>query len=172
VIVMRAVPSDKSGVIVTVDLETGDSSAITVNASEGVSAVVEGGVAESLLISADGGVRLLQQCRATYRRTLRPSGGFENLPALGGDTLLTPEEIAQVRRLVAEVKSKYPPAKSETGAMLPWDIEFGFERGALRLFQIRPLVRFQEFTTLEALSRLEGPAQAPRKVNLSAKPMS
>jgi hypothetical protein len=134
--------------------------------------VVDGGVAESLLLTADGGVRLLQQCRATYRRTLRPSGGFENLPALGVDTLLTPEEIAQVRRLVTEVKAKYPPAKTESGAALPWDIEFGFERGALRLFQIRPLVRFQEFATLEALSRLEGPAQAPPTVNLSAKPLS
>ena len=49
VIVMRAVPSDKSGVIATADLETGDPDAITVNASEGVSAVVDGGVAESLL---------------------------------------------------------------------------------------------------------------------------
>ena len=33
------------------------------------------------------------------------------------------------------MKAKYPPAKAEGGATLPWDIEFGFERGALRLFQ-------------------------------------
>jgi hypothetical protein len=172
VIVMRAVPSDKSGVIATANLETGDPTAITVNASEGVSAVVDGGVAESLLLTQDAGVRLLQQCRATYRKTLRMSGGFENLPALGVDTLLVPEEIAQIRRLVAEVKAKYPPAKTDSGAVLPWDIEFGFERGALRLFQIRPLVRFQEFTTLEALSRLEGPTAAAVTINLAAKPLS
>jgi hypothetical protein len=41
---------------------------------------------------------------------------------------------------------------------LPWDIEFGFEKGALRLFQIRPLVRFQELDQLMRLARLEGRA--------------
>ena len=49
-------------------------------------------------MTRNGGVRLLQQCRATYRKTLKMTGGFENLPALGGDALLTPEEIAQVRQ--------------------------------------------------------------------------
>jgi hypothetical protein len=171
VIVMEAVPSDKSGVIATVDLENGDTSSITVNASEGVSAVVDGGVAESLLLTREAGVRLLQQCRATYRKTLKPGGGFQNLPALGGDTLLTPEEISQVRKLVREVNAKYPPAKSESGATLPWDIEFGFERGALRLFQIRPLVRFQEWTTLEALSRLEGEVPRDARVALHQRPL-
>jgi hypothetical protein len=133
--------------------------------------VVDGGVAESLLLTRDGGVRLLQQCRATYRRTLRTGGGFVNLPALGGDALLTPEEIAQVRRMVDEVKEKYPIAKSESGAALPWDIEFGFERGALRLFQIRPLVRFQEWATLDALSKLEGGAPAAAGVALNQRPL-
>jgi phosphoenolpyruvate synthase/pyruvate phosphate dikinase len=171
VIVMRAVPSDKSGVIVTVDLETGRDDLTTVNVSEGVSAVVDGGVAESLLLSADGEVKLLQQCRATYRKICKPEGGFQNIPATGGDAVLTREEIAQLRQMVAEVKRKYPPMKSEAGMVLPWDIEFGFEKGALRLFQIRPLARFQEWKVLEALSRLEGPSQAERRVRLEENPM-
>jgi hypothetical protein len=167
VIIMRAVANDKSGVIATTDLETGDMNYVTVNASEGVSAVVDGGVAESLLLAPDGRVRLLQQCRATYRKTLAPGGGFQILPALGGDVLLEPPEIAQIRALVAEVKAKYPPAKSESGAPLPWDIEFGFEKGQLRLFQIRPLARFQELSTLNALARLEAPQRESRSVKLS-----
>jgi hypothetical protein len=149
VILMRAVPSDKSGVVATVNLETGNTAEITVNMSEGVSAVVDGGVAESLLLKADGGARLLQQARATYRKTLRPGGGFVNLPPIAGDTLLDASEIAQVRRAVADVKEKYPPAKSASGAILPWDIELGFERGELRLFQIRPLVRYRELQSPE-----------------------
>ncbi|MEZ5350993.1 MAG: PEP/pyruvate-binding domain-containing protein [Bryobacteraceae bacterium] len=169
VIVMRAVPSDKSGVIATADLETGDPETITVNLSEGVSAVVDGGVAESILISPDGGVRLLQQCRATYRKTLGAKGGFLNLPPLGGDTLLDSAEIAQLRAMVADVKRKYPPARAANGAVLPWDIEFGFEKGALRLFQIRPLVRFQELATLAALASLESP-NASVRVSLDATP--
>ena len=154
VLLLLSVPSEKSGVIATVNLETGEED-ITVNVSEGVSAVVDGGVAESLLLKADGSVRLLEQARGTYRKTLRPGGGFVNLPVSGNDTLLQPDEIRQLREMVAEVKRKYPPVKTEKGDVLPWDIEFGFVKGRLRLFQIRPLVRYQEVKTLEALSRLD-----------------
>lgn len=156
VIVMRSVPSDKSGVIATLNLETGARDETTVNVSEGASAVVDGGVAESLLLLPDGGVRLLQQARAAYRRVVKPTGGFVNLPPLKEDYLLSQDEIAQLRSMVAEVKKKYPPVKAAAAGELPWDIEFGFEKGMLRLFQIRPLVRFQEVALLQQLSSLEG----------------
>jgi hypothetical protein len=155
VILMRAVPADKSGVIATVDLESGDSSAITVNVNEGVSAVVDGGVAESLLLESGGGVRLLHQARSSYRKQCSLSGGFENLPPRGDDYVLQPGEVAQIRKLVDEVAAKYAPARSSSGAALPWDIEFGFEKGELRLFQIRPLARYQQLQTLEALAKIE-----------------
>ncbi|MBK5292688.1 MAG: hypothetical protein JJE04_13540 [Acidobacteriia bacterium] len=171
VIVMRAVPSDKSGVIATVDLENGSHDYITVNASEGVSAVVDGGVAESILLGPNGSVQLLQQCRATYRKALRKEGGFENLPAFGKDYLLTPGDIVKLREMVAEVKRRYPAAQSAAGTVLPWDIEFGFEQGDLRLFQIRPLARFQELETLNALTKLEGPIPAVKLVRLNERPL-
>lgn len=155
VILMRAVPADKSGVIGTVNLETGNPAEITVNVNEGVSAVVDGGVAESLLLEPGGGVRLLHQARGSYRKQCSLSGGFENLPPLGDDYVLFPDEIGQVRALVAEVETKYTPARSASGGPLPWDIEFGFEKGELRLFQIRPLVRYQQLQTLEALAKIE-----------------
>ena len=87
VLLLRSVPSAKSGVIATVNLETGEDD-ITVNVSEGVSAVVDGGIAESLLLKPDGTVRLLEQARGTYRKMLKPTGGFENVPVKGGDYLL------------------------------------------------------------------------------------
>lgn len=156
VIVMRSTPSEKSGVIATVNLESGDPTAITVNASEGVSAVVDGGVAESLLLEADGAVKLLHQGRASYRKVLSPSGGLDNLPPFGAEQLLGPDEVQQVRDIVREVEQKYPPAYSEGGDKLPWDIEFGFVDGKLQLFQIRPLVRYSELKTLGALAALDG----------------
>jgi hypothetical protein len=160
VIIMRAVPVEKSGVIATINLDTGATGEITVNVSEGVSAVVDGGVAESLLLKADGGVQLLQQARAPFRRVCLPSGGFGLLPAVGNDHLLSPAEIAQLRELVVEVKAKYPPARTESGEVLPWDIEFGFEKGQLQLLQIRPLVRFREIQTLNSLARLDTAASS------------
>ncbi len=170
VAVMRAVPSDKSGVIATVNLDSGNMEEITVNVSEGVGAVVDGGVAESLLLTPDGGVRLLEQARTPYRRVLQAAGGLEKRPASGDDSVLAPDEIAQIRRMVAEVKSRYPPARSGAGQVLPWDIEFGFEKGLLRLFQIRPLVRYQELKTLEALGRLDAAAEPGRTVRLDERP--
>jgi hypothetical protein len=166
VIVMRSTPSEKSGVIATVNLESGDTTAITVNASEGVSAVVDGGVAESLLLQADGEVRLLHQGRAGYRKVLNPSGGLENLPPYGEEQLLGPDEIQQVRDIVQQIERKYPPAFSESGDKLPWDIEFGFVGGKLQLFQIRPLVRYSEFKTLGALAALEGESRPLEMVQM------
>ena len=166
---LRSVPSDKSGVIATVNLETGADD-ITVNVSEGVSAVVDGGVAESLLLKSDGSVRLLEQARGTYRKMLRPGGDFQNVPVSGNDTVLMPDEIRQLRAMVAEVKRRYPPAHTARGDVLPWDIEFGFEKGQLRLFQIRPLARYQEQQTLEALSRLDATEKPSEKVRLDATP--
>ena len=169
VLLLRSVPSTKSGVIATVNLETSEDD-ITVNVSEGVSAVVDGGIAESLLLKRDGTVKLLEQARGTYRKVLKPTGGFENVPVKGGDYLLTPDEIRQLRAMVADVKRKYPPAKSLRGDVLPWDIEFGFENGQLRLFQIRPLARYQEERTLAALSGLDAGAAPSKPVRLDERP--
>ena len=154
VLLLRSVPSDKSGVIATANVDTGATDEITVNVSEGPSGVVDGGVAESLLLKPNGEVKLLQQARADHRKILLPGGGFKNVPARGDDYLLAPDEIDQIRRMAAEVRTKYPKAPGR-GADLPWDIEFGFEKGQLRLFQIRPLARYREARTLEALARLE-----------------
>jgi len=68
------------------------------------------------------------------------------------------------------VKRRYPPAYSVRGDVLPWDIEFGFEKGQLRLFQIRPLARYQEQQTLEALGRLDAAEKPSEKVRLDAAP--
>ena len=169
VLLLRSVPSDKSGVIATVNLETGEDD-ITVNVSEGVSAVVDGGIAESLLLRSDGTVRLLEQARGTYRKALKAGGDFENVPVIGGDYLLQPDEIRQLRAMVAEVKKRYPPAYTARGDLLPWDIEFGFVKGQLRLFQIRPLARYQEQRTLAALSSLDKGANPVKAVKLDERP--
>ncbi len=169
VLLLRSVPSDKSGVIATVNLETGEPD-ITVNVSEGVSAVVDGGVAESLLLKPDGTVRLLEQARGTYRKVLRKEGGFNNAPVSGSAFVLQPDEIRQLRVMVADVIRKYPPAHTARGDVLPWDIEFGFEKGDLRLFQIRPLARYQEQQTLAALSRLDAGSNSAKPVRLDEKP--
>jgi len=83
VVLLRTVPTDKSGVIGTMNLETGDTGDVTVNVAEGTSAVVDGGVAESLLLRPSGEVRLLQQAarRIVNSRCQRAASGTFRPPA-------------------------------------------------------------------------------------------
>lgn len=168
VVLQRTVNGDKSGVLATANLKTMAADELTVNVSEGVAAVVDGGVAESLLLRPDGSVRLLAQAQSGYKRVALKKGGFRMEPTSGSDFVLTAEEIQKVRVLAAEVDRKRTRATGTDGKPLPWDIEFGFEKGELRLFQIRPLVRFQETATLAALGELEGDNGNRRMVNLTA----
>jgi rifampicin phosphotransferase len=172
VVLYRTIRSDKSGVMATANLATLDLSGITVNVNEGVAAVVDGGVSESLLLEANGKVQLLAQARAPYRKVGSPGGGFVEKPTTGSDTVLTDAEIAQLRKLARDVKAKFPPQLDQSGATLPWDIEFGFENGDLRLFQIRPLVRYREARILEALGSLEGPQSTAQMVPLDRPPQA
>lgn len=172
VLLQRTVNSEKSGVLVTVNLETLDQRELTVNANEGVAAVVDGGSAESLLLRPDGSVKLLAQARTSSRRVALPSGGFDVVASTGSDYVLQPDEIRKLRDLAAKVIAEYPKSTGNDGETLPWDIEFGFEKGELRLFQIRPLVRFRETSTLERLAQLEGPPApaSPAPVDLDSVP--
>jgi hypothetical protein len=170
VVLYRTIRSDKSGVMATANLATLDLSSITVNVNEGVAAVVDGGVSESLLLEADGKVKLLAQARAPYRKVASPGGGFVEKPTSGLDRVLTDAEISQLRQLARDVKAKFPPQYDQSNGLLPWDIEFGFENGDLRLFQIRPLVRYREAKILEALGALDGPQSRVQTVPLDRSP--
>ena len=167
IVILRTVQGDKSGVLATANLATMADDELTVNVNEGVAAVVDGGVAESLLLKPDGSVRLLAQSRSPYRREAAKEGGFRMLPTSGSDYVLQPEEIQKVRQLAADVDRKLTRTDGSDGKPLPWDIEFAFEGGELRLFQIRPLVRFQETVTLAALAELEGGGDQTRQVDLN-----
>ncbi len=169
VVLLKSVGNDKSGVIATANLETLDLNELTVNTSEGVAAVVDGGVAESLLVRRNGEVKLLAQARAPYRKMLSERGGFVWLPTTGSDYVLNAREIDEVRRLAREVREKFPPERDAQGHVMPWDIEFGFAKGELGLFQIRPLSRYREARTLEALASIESGGPAPEAVALDAR---
>ncbi len=170
VVLYRTIRSDKSGVMATADLTTLDTSGITVNMNEGVAAVVDGGVSESLLLRADGTVRLLAQARSAYRKLALPTGGFQEVPTSGSDWVLNDAEIAQLRKLAGDVKERFP-VQDPSAAGLPWDIECGFEAGQLRLFQIRPLVRYREAQILEALGSLDAPQRVTSPVVQLDKPL-
>ncbi len=117
VVLYRTIRSDKSGVMATANLATLDLSGITVNVNEGVAAVVDGGVSESLLLEANGRIKLLAQARAPYRKLASPSGGFVERPTSGSDRILNEAEISQLRQLARDVKAKFPPQFDQSRAI-------------------------------------------------------
>jgi phosphoenolpyruvate synthase/pyruvate phosphate dikinase len=138
-LLMKSVPSEKSGVLVTADL-AGGGEGLTVSVSWGVGGAVDNESAASRVLRPDGGSLLLAEAKAPYQRALAPEGGVSWLPAPMGP-VLTEAEMAELRRLAAEVVDRYPPARDSAGSVLPWDIEFAFSGGRLWLLQIRPLVQ-------------------------------
>ena len=139
VLLMPTVPSEKSGVLVTQDLDTGDRSVLAVAVNEGIGGAVDGQAAETLRIDTrTGAVRVLATATAPWRMLPRPAGGMEKRPVTGSETLLPPEEIRRLIAFAAEIPRRFPPIVDSDGQPAAADVEFAFVDGKLWLLQIRP----------------------------------
>jgi phosphoenolpyruvate synthase/pyruvate phosphate dikinase len=140
VVIQLAFPSEKSGVMVTTDVDHGVPGWVSIAVSEGVGGAVEGQATESLRVNTEtGAVQFLAQATAPQRAALSNTGGIDHVPASGTSAVLQREEIDQLITLAGEV-SKFPSLRDELGVVRPADIEFGFKGGRLALLQIRPFV--------------------------------
>ena len=141
VVVQYSLPSEKSGVMVTADLDTGSMRTyLSVAVSEGVGGAVDGQATESLRINKrNGQTRLLAQATAPMRTVLLRSGGVSAVPASGTDAVLQPKEIAQLIEFAEKAPERFP-SLHEGEKQVPADIEFGFRKGRLYLLQLRPFV--------------------------------
>jgi phosphoenolpyruvate synthase/pyruvate phosphate dikinase len=138
VLLMRSVPSDKSGVMVTTNV-SGTRPGLTVSAAWGVGGGVGGEATESIVLHPDGSETLVSEAKVAYQRQVLTDGGLDMVPAPDG-AVLTDGDKMQLRALADEVGLRYEPVLDAEGRPRPWDIEYGFVDGALTLFQIRPLV--------------------------------
>ena len=145
VLLLKSVPNDKSGVLVTQDIDTGDKAVLSVAVNEGVGGAVDGQSAESLRIDTrDGSVRLLASATAVWRRVPAAGSGVDKLPVSGDPSVLKPDEIKQLITLAKELPSRFPPITDDDGNPAPADIEFGFLDGKLQLFQLRPFLESRD----------------------------
>ncbi len=166
VLLMKSVPSDKSGVLVTTDLSSDAGDAYTVSLSWGVGGAVDNESAASYLLKADGNNVLLSEAKAPYQRYLREEGGVGWKAANKGGVLEV-TEMRELRALAQEVISKYPPSLASDGRALPWDIEFAFAKGKLMLLQIRPLVQRGAVAAEQAVSAIIARPVGDSRVNLT-----
>jgi hypothetical protein len=156
ILMLQSVPNDKSGVMVTSDLDSGDPQILSVAVNEGVGGAVDGQSAESLRIDTrDGSIRLLAMATAPWRRNPLPGGGVEKVPASGSDTVLQPSEIRQLITFSGELPQRFPSILDDTGKAAPADVEFGFLDGKLQLFQIRPFLESRRARGSRYLNRMD-----------------
>ncbi len=173
VLLLKSVPAEKSGVMVTADVERGDPGWLSVAVNEGVGGAVSGQTAEELRIDRESGeVRLLAQATEPFKRVLRPEGGVVSLPSDGADAVLTPREIDRLRDFAATVAGRFPVLVGAEGKPVAADIEFGFLRGRLVLFQIRPFLENAIARRSQVLIRLDAPLREPARhfINLDERP--
>ncbi|MEX2482619.1 MAG: PEP/pyruvate-binding domain-containing protein [Gammaproteobacteria bacterium] len=173
VLLLESVNAEKSGVLVTQDIDSGDRGWLSVAVNEGVGGAVDGQSAESLRVHlASGRVRLMAPASAPTRRQIDPRGGVVELPASGADAVLKPAEITQLIAFTRELPSRFPAIVDAAGEAAPADVEFGFEDGELRLFQIRPFLDNAAARANDYLTAMDPPAAAlqDREVDLRSLP--
>jgi hypothetical protein len=156
ILLLESVGSDKSGVLVTQDIDTGSRDVISVAVNEGLGGAVDGQAAESLRIALDGAyVTVLATATAPWRRVPDPKGGLEFLPSSGSDTVLQPGEIEQLISFAKDLPQTFPPITDDEGNPAPADVEFGFLDGDLRLFQLRPFLESKQSRGISYLQEME-----------------
>jgi hypothetical protein len=174
VLMQKSVPNDKSGVLVTSNIETGNLDQFTVACSEGPGGAVSGESSEQLLINRDGAYQFVQQAKAAYRTLLKfdEKGGSVQAPSSGRSRILEDAEIAQLVELEKALKTAYPNNIDDLGRPIPWDVEFGFLEGQLKLFQIRQINENRALKSLRSLTRLDVGVEFKKDnvVDLSQKP--
>lgn len=160
VVVQQAFPAEKSGVLVTVDVENASRKWLTIATNEGVGGAVDGQAAETLLVNASSGVtRLLAPAATPMKRVLSPRGGIVEEPASGTEWVLQPGEVRQLVRLAREVPEKLATMRTATGEPIPADVEFAFKDGRLALLQIRPFNESKRAQRSQYLAELDAAAR-------------
>jgi hypothetical protein len=165
IVILESVPSEKSGVLVTADIFHGDREKMLVATSEGVGGAVDGTPAETLLWSPQG-VELINLFKSSHRLMLKPEGGSEILPSTGQEYVLSDQELKELIASAAKIKKAFKASPEQSGKPQPWDIEFGFAKGQLWLFQCRPFIGNEELRNIPALAALDGTAK-PRQDTIS-----
>ncbi len=160
VLLLRSVAVDKSGVMITLDTRNGEPGKVTVATNHGVGGAVAGQAAETWVLSLDGhDKRLLADATAPRMRLLDTTGGLRERPVPASGKVLTHDERRQLLALASTLPARFPQYDG-TGRETAADVEFGFRRGKLTLFQIRPYVRNRRARRMKRLVDMDTPLRA------------
>lgn len=167
ILILPTVNADKSGVMITSGVTSGDLRDVTVAFNLGVGGAVEGQAAESYLLRQDHTDLLLSPARAPQYMQASPRGGVEKKFASFERPILSPNERFQLRLLAEEVRRVLPntPGIETEG---PFDVELGFWNEEIWLFQVRPFVENKRARSSNYLRSLDPEIPAGLQVPLDS----
>jgi hypothetical protein len=96
------------------------------------------------------------------------AGGVARLPVSGRDTLLGPEEVAQLIAFAEQIPKQFPQF-GEDGRPVAADVEFAFVGGKLGLLQIRPFNESRQARGASHLAAMDQALAANRGKRISLK---
>nr|WP_319492241.1 PEP/pyruvate-binding domain-containing protein [uncultured Desulfobacter sp.] len=165
ILILPSVNVQRSGVIITSGILSGNPEDITVAFSRGVGGAVDGQTAESFLLTAKAQDIMIQPARETKSTMAPPQGGvFKTWVDLDAP-VLSDLDRKKIREFVATVRNILPGTPGIEGHG-PFDIELGFLNNEIRLFQIRPFMENKRAATTNYLLRLDMGIKEPGTISL------
>lgn len=168
VLLLKTVPSEVSGVMVTQDVDNGDANRLSVAVNEGVGGAVDGQAAESVRITrSTGDVQLLAVASAPTRLVPLATGGIARQPASGRERLLGPDEVQQLIAFAAAIPQQFPQTGAD-GKPVAADVEFAFVDRKMWLLQIRPFNESRAARSAQTLIEMDRQlaSRLDRRINL------
>jgi hypothetical protein len=150
ILVIPSVFVNYSGVIITKDFLEGQPNRLNVAFSQGAGGAVDGQKAESWILGPNRSNKLVSPARDRTFKYLSKSGGTENGKAQLSERLLTDQNITDIWKICNKIYREMPKA----GMSFPYDIELGYEKDKLWLFQIRPFVENKKANSSLYLEKL------------------
>ena len=139
ILIIPSVDVDFSGVLITKGITSDRAEDLTLAISRGAGGAVDGQAAESYLLRADGTNQLLTPAREPGYRRLPVSGGTSSNLATFEKPIISKNNLDKIRSFARTVENTFPDA-TDGEVVAAYDIEFGFSKDKLWLFQIRPFV--------------------------------
>ncbi|WP_026809001.1 PEP/pyruvate-binding domain-containing protein [Arenibacter latericius] len=168
ILVIPSVDVDYSGVLITKGINSGRPEDLTVAFSRGAGGAVDGQSAETYEIFDAGGKQLLAPARESYYNRLPSAGGTEKKIATFENFILNDQNIQDIRDLANAIRETMPK-ETNTDYNGAYDVELGFQKNKLWLFQIRPFVENKKAQSSDYLESITSKIDLNKKINLSQK---
>lgn len=164
-LILRSVNVEKSGVVITTGIASGQPEDLTFAFNRGVGGAVDGQAAETYEVTARG-VRLLAPAREPVFTTLPPGGGTQKTYTSFENRILSPTDLEMLRAIAVQISQRLPGTPGiETDG--PFDVELGMLDDHIYLFQARPFVQNKAANALSYLSDMEHTADLQSLVNFN-----